>query len=575
MAESGENRRTSSCLLVVAFDFGTTYSGYAFSFKSDPLRIIANNSWIAGSERLISLKTPTCVLINPHHQFDSFGYEAENKYAALAFERKHQSWLFFRHFKMLLYHNKKLARDTIIEDIKGTPMPAMTIFAMALRYLRENFLQELHKQVIGVEETDIQYVLTVPAIWDDNAKQFMREAAILAGFDTKRLRLALEPEAASIWCQIITDKAVTPLTKTGTQYMVIDLGGGTVDITVHGKNSDGTLSELHRSSGGPWGGTNVDRCYMQWLEKIYGKRAVDRFKTEDEEMSDYFDLLREFETNKRLIKCGQTESVILKISATLRELSEKEEGQNISKRIASLKFDNDVVIRRDKMKISPSVVQKWFEEPVKKTVSLVQSILSETNMKDVETVLLVGGFAESKFVQDRLKSAVTDKRFIVPDDAGLAVLKGAVRFGHEPYLVSTRIISCSYGINTTRDYDVSNDHSSLPKLIDGKLRVKNVFEKFVSAGETVALGQKVAKTFVPTCMERAVLGVFRSENPCPKFITDPSCETLGKLVILHPEGETLEDKKAEVIFIFGDTELKVHVRIIKTGKEYESSMDCL
>ena len=29
----------------------------------------------------------------------------------------------------------------------------------------------------GIVETDIQYVITVPAIWDPKAKQFMRRAA--------------------------------------------------------------------------------------------------------------------------------------------------------------------------------------------------------------------------------------------------------------------------------------------------------------------------------------------------------------------------------------------------------------
>ncbi|XP_053389874.1 heat shock 70 kDa protein 12B-like [Mercenaria mercenaria] len=182
---------TSSHLLVVAFDFGTTYSGYAFSFRNEPLKVQTNQNWIAGSEKLVSLKTPTCVLLSPNKQFDSFGYEAENKYSELAFDENHAGWLLFRRFKMLLYEQKKLTREAHIYDINGNPMPAMTIFAMSIRYLKKHFLSQLDKQVTGVQETDIQYVLTVPAIWDDRAKQFMREAAVEAGIDTARLRLAL------------------------------------------------------------------------------------------------------------------------------------------------------------------------------------------------------------------------------------------------------------------------------------------------------------------------------------------------------------------------------------------------
>lgn len=93
-------------LLVAAFDFGTTYSGYAFSFRNDPLKVQTNTAWVAGSERLMSLKTSTCLLLNPQGQFDSFGFEAENKYASKAEDEEHHGWRLFRRFKMLLYENK-------------------------------------------------------------------------------------------------------------------------------------------------------------------------------------------------------------------------------------------------------------------------------------------------------------------------------------------------------------------------------------------------------------------------------------------------------------------------------------
>jgi len=41
----------------------------------------------------------------------------------------------------------------------------------------------------------------------------------------KQIRFALEPEAASIWCQVLTDEEVLKLSAVGTQYMVVDLGG--------------------------------------------------------------------------------------------------------------------------------------------------------------------------------------------------------------------------------------------------------------------------------------------------------------------------------------------------------------
>ena len=43
----------------------------------------------------------------------------------------------------------------------------------------------------------------------------------------------------------------------GTVYMVVDCGGGTVDITVHQmtNHKSGHLKEIHKATGGPYGST--------------------------------------------------------------------------------------------------------------------------------------------------------------------------------------------------------------------------------------------------------------------------------------------------------------------------------
>jgi len=56
-------------------------------------------------------------------------------------------------------------------------MSAMTIFSMAINYLREHLIRALNDAFPGFEEGDVMFVITVPAIWNDGAKQFMREAA--------------------------------------------------------------------------------------------------------------------------------------------------------------------------------------------------------------------------------------------------------------------------------------------------------------------------------------------------------------------------------------------------------------
>lgn len=110
--ERSESMFDDNFLVVAAIDFGTTFSGYAFSFKDDfekdPLKIISNQAWNSGGSAhcLLSLKTPTCLLLDEDQNMVAFGYEAENEYAELVSMDEHHGYYYFTRFKMCLYHNK-------------------------------------------------------------------------------------------------------------------------------------------------------------------------------------------------------------------------------------------------------------------------------------------------------------------------------------------------------------------------------------------------------------------------------------------------------------------------------------
>ena len=93
--------------LVCAIDFGTTFSGYAYSpkveYQYDPQNISVPN-WDAPSSIQISYKTPTTLLLDKDQNFVAFGYEAENTYAELAEDEVNEDYFYIRRFKMLLYN---------------------------------------------------------------------------------------------------------------------------------------------------------------------------------------------------------------------------------------------------------------------------------------------------------------------------------------------------------------------------------------------------------------------------------------------------------------------------------------
>ena len=66
----------------------------------------------------------------------------------------------------------------------GTEVNLMDVVAAILGHVREHALEAINKSRLGgqaVFESRVQWVLTVPAIWDSYGKHFMRTAAHKAG----------------------------------------------------------------------------------------------------------------------------------------------------------------------------------------------------------------------------------------------------------------------------------------------------------------------------------------------------------------------------------------------------------
>lgn len=192
-------------VVVVAIDFGTTSSGYAYAFTKEPECIHTMRRWEGGDPGVSNQKTPTTILLTPDKKFHSFGYAARDFYHDLD-PTESKQWLYLEKFKMKLHTTANLSIDTDLHAANGKKVKALDIFAYALAFFKEQALKELSDQA-GAEfdNADVRWVITVPAIWKMPAKQFMREAAYKAALVTRenpdQLIIALEPEAASIYCR--------------------------------------------------------------------------------------------------------------------------------------------------------------------------------------------------------------------------------------------------------------------------------------------------------------------------------------------------------------------------------------
>ncbi|XP_061163955.1 heat shock 70 kDa protein 12A-like [Saccostrea echinata] len=567
-------------LVVVAIDFGTTYSGYAFSllnqFQNDPTKIYAFTNWIPASGGLISSKTPSSLLLKPNKEFYKFGYEAEDTYADLAVDDEHHEYYFFRRFKMLLHRNPHLSRDTKIADASGKELPAKVVFGHGISYLKSHALNIMKQQGFEIEDSEIRWVLTVPAIWSEPAKQFMREAAQKADITNDQLIIALEPEAASVFCRHIPDATGADVFDSGSKYMVIDLGGGTADITVHQVDNDGTLRELHRATGGAWGGTKVDAAYEQFLIDIVEEEVWAEFRSKHG--GDYLDIFREFELKKRTVTCKEDmpQRVVIKVPISLRELYEKMKSRSFKEAVENHEmYYKRISSISDKIKIDSELVKGFFRDPLDKLIEHLQKVLLVQNVRGTKTFLLVGGFAESPIVQETLRQQFPHIKIITPGDAGLTVLKGAVIFGHKPLSIRSRISHSTFGIAISKPF-IEGHHPPEKRIATANgIMCKDIFHKYVECDESVEHG---CVHSVPFTMGRGSsvsrVRVYSSSETDPMFVTDEGCKPLGEMIL--NVGNIVEaSNNVSVGFIFGKTELTVEASERTTGQTFRARFDFL
>lgn len=564
----------SEKLIVAAIDFGTTYSGYAFAFKkdytSDCQNIRIHGATFKGG---LSLKAPTCVLFDEFGNFHSFGFDAENTYAELTAEDEHHEWYYFRRFKMMLYNNPSISTQSILLDDKGKSLSAMTVFSAIISYLRRQAVSKINERSIGAGfmDEEISWVLTVPAIWSDQAKKFMREAAKKAGIRSHQLDIALEPEAASIHCKHISvnkqelsdgdDCSGMESLRPGTRYMVLDAGGGTIDITVQEIQEDGTLHQVYMANGGEWGGTRVDQEYEDFLIAIVGKEIWDQFKKRH--MDSYLEILRDFETKKRTITPDTKNRITFKVPVALREVYDE---------IHNLDSSGDIkghywLWKGDKLRVDAVETKRLFSSTCEAIVNHVQKVFREKDTADVSVILMVGGFSESPMLKAAVKERFS-KRIIIPAETGLSVLRGAVLFGFDTKVISLRVMKHTYGIQSIRPFRKGKDPDSTKTMVKGKLFCVDRFSKHVNKGQSVNINEETEEIDYSTVEDNAqmALKVYITDRYELDYCDTDGCCYIGQLVVSLPTDKPLSERGVKVKMKFGGTELAVSAKVTATGE---------
>ncbi|CAB5380746.1 unnamed protein product [Rhizophagus irregularis] len=126
-------------------------------------------------------------------------------------------------------------------------------------------------------------ILTVPAEFDDDAISTMRECAFNARLTkdkfSRNLKFTTEPEAAAIYC-LNSMKGQYNLS-TGASFMIVDCGGGTVDLTTRQLLDDNKMSEVTERQQADFKSYDIDLDdYKLIKQKNY---SIDKRTTRKEE----------------------------------------------------------------------------------------------------------------------------------------------------------------------------------------------------------------------------------------------------------------------------------------------------
>lgn len=588
--------------LVIAIDFGTYASGYALQWRSDftddRLKIHCNTKWTAGG--FCTYKTPTCLLLKPDKSIAEFGYQAELKFSMLGADdenEKPEDWFFFRHFKMMLYHRETVNDQTPVEAAHGKHLPVIDVFSKSIKYMKDHVIEHLNQSGITYPEAETKWVITVPAIWNDQAKHVMRRAAEKAGIIGTNLSIALEPECAAIYCSQLPVNQLEIQGDSGklkyvaapdSTIMVVDLGGGTVDITTVQINKDSTMKQVHMSGGGPWGGMKVDEKFMMLLHTIIGQAVMQDF-VENNPMDEY-DLKMDFESRKREVKHqsepNSNERFRIKLPQTLKELWEKKEGKKVVDILKSKQGWKDVKFMNGRLSFHPDEIRAFFQETVDGILSYIGEVMGNPNHEGItiDSLILVGGFAESNYVVQSLREGLKDRGVPVvrPQATELAVLNGAVLFGQNEEILTSRIMRFTYGVAMVMEYDAKLHKREEMFESDGKMWANNVFRKHVSKGQEVRLCQWVSdKEYYPVDEKQksATVLIFSSDKKDPVHTTESGCKCIGSLEVEFPDADfeggdnRFRSRRAvEVAMSFGGTELKVKAISKTLGKVYKKSL---
>ncbi|KAL8840764.1 MAG: hypothetical protein Q9170_001202 [Blastenia crenularia] len=145
-------------------------------------------------------------------------------------------------------------------------------YLTALRTHAERILRHKLPQS-ALASTAIEFVITVPAVWSDRAQASTRRCAEMAGMGKgSSLHMITEPEAAAMYALDAMDPHNI---KVGDTFVLCDAGGGTVDLISYKVSALKPVLQITEAAPG-----SGSLCGSTFLNRIFHKFLVDKLSND-------------------------------------------------------------------------------------------------------------------------------------------------------------------------------------------------------------------------------------------------------------------------------------------------------
>jgi molecular chaperone DnaK (HSP70) len=303
------------------------------------------------------------------------------------------------------------------------------------RLILEQACQGLSSQRPDLDLREACVVLTVPASFDQTARQLTVSAAEQAGL---RVRLLEEPQAAFYEYLSHSAPELEELVarRGAVQVLVCDVGGGTTDLSLIDVEARGGALAFRRSAVGRHlllGGDNMDLALARLAEGKLGQATLDPARFGQL-------LLAARSAKEALLGPDAPETYPLRVLSSGAALF----GQSLSVDLSRSEVQE--LLLEGFFPITPAgegpqarrsgltTFGLPYEKDPAVTRHIAQFLARHTGGRVPGALLLNGGVSRSEVIQRRLLSCFQawgagDVQLLSPPDAQLAVCRGAVRYG--------------------------------------------------------------------------------------------------------------------------------------------------